>query len=142
MVSFYYYPRVYLAEHKEERNQCALKVMKRTEDKDDSINSDATEQKAMESLDHPHIVRLLDKKNNVSLTKQNGEENEVDYFALELCNEGNLFDIIFQSGALSENLSRYYFQQMISALEYMHEEGFSHRDIKPSNILLDSSLKI
>ena len=32
---------------------------------------------------------------------------------------------------------RRYFQQMISALDYVHKMGIAHRDIKPENILLD-----
>ena len=47
-------------------------------------------------------------------------------------------------GRFSETVTRYYFSQILDALEYMHNKGFAHRDLKPANILLSNnfSLKI
>jgi len=63
---------------------------------------------------------------------------------LELVGGGELFDFVANSGAFSDNISRYYFKQMINGLKYMHSAGVAHRDLKPENIMLteDFTLKI
>lgn len=40
-------------------------------------------------------------------------------------------------GRLAEATASAIFQQLISAVEYLHCVGIAHRDIKPENILLD-----
>ncbi|KAA6382191.1 MAG: putative protein kinase domain [Streblomastix strix] len=42
---------------------------------------------------------------------------------------------------LSINDVRFYFYQLLIALEYAHEHGVMHRDVKPQNILFDFSQK-
>jgi serine/threonine protein kinase len=66
------------------------------------------------------------------------------YIAMEFCEYGDLFDIIYKTGALSEHASRFYFRQILSGLQAVHEAGFCHRDMKPANLLFDAnySLKI
>ena len=53
-----------------------------------------------------------------------------------------LFDYIAFSGHFSEDLARFYFCQIIDALEHIHQAGVAHRDIKLENILLDSDYNI
>ncbi|KAK6246758.1 hypothetical protein QUC31_018323 [Theobroma cacao] len=42
-------------------------------------------------------------------------------------------------GRFSEDLSRKYFQQLISAVGYCHSRGVFHRDLKPENLLVDEN---
>jgi serine/threonine protein kinase len=56
--------------------------------------------------------------------------------ALELAKGGELFDYISQTGEFSEDVARYFFHQLIDALDYMNKKGISHRDLKPENILM------
>ena len=42
-------------------------------------------------------------------------------------------------GRFTEDLSRTYFQQLISAVGYCHSRGIFHRDLKPENLLLDDN---
>eukprot|EP00345_Euplotes_harpa_P009882 CAMPEP_0168353432 /NCGR_PEP_ID=MMETSP0213-20121227/23247_1 /TAXON_ID=151035 /ORGANISM="Euplotes harpa, Strain FSP1.4" /LENGTH=69 /DNA_ID=CAMNT_0008365041 /DNA_START=14 /DNA_END=219 /DNA_ORIENTATION=- len=67
-----------------------------------------------------------------------GQFASISYIAMEYAEEGELFKLLMNSGKLDEEEARYYFHQMISALEYMHGKGYYHRDIKPENLLLDS----
>ena len=46
------------------------------------------------------------------------------------------------SGAFPTDIARYYFHQLLSTVEYIHQQGFVHRDIKPANILLDDDCNI
>ena len=57
---------------------------------------------------------------------------------------GELFDILYYTHALKEDIARTYFHQLMDGLAACHSAGICHRDIKPQNLLLDShfALKI
>ncbi|KAL6146306.1 hypothetical protein ACLB2K_056987 [Fragaria x ananassa] len=82
----------------------------------------------MRRLQHPHIVKLYE----VLATKTK------IYFIMEFAKGGELFGKI-SKGRFSEDLSRRYFQQLISAVGYCHSRGVYHRDLKPENLLLDEN---
>jgi serine/threonine protein kinase len=64
------------------------------------------------------------------------------FFALELAQGEDLFDYVQNTGAFEDELCRYYFKQMLEALEYCHKKGYCHRDLKLANILLDENYQI
>lgn len=49
---------------------------------------------------------------------------------------------LFNTGVFSELISRHYFRQLISGLEYMLSKGFTHRDLKLDNLLLDDKFRL
>uniref|UniRef100_A0A671M8Z4 non-specific serine/threonine protein kinase n=1 Tax=Sinocyclocheilus anshuiensis TaxID=1608454 RepID=A0A671M8Z4_9TELE len=63
---------------------------------------------------------------------------------LEYCPGGELFDYIIAKDRLSEEETRVFFRQIISALAYVHSQGYAHRDLKPENLLIgeDHNLKL
>ncbi|RZC63098.1 hypothetical protein C5167_024860 [Papaver somniferum] len=80
----------------------------------------------MRQLHHPYIVTLFE----VLATKAK------IYFVMEFVKGGELFSEISKC-RFSEDLSRRYFQQLISAVGYCHSHGVFHRDLKPENLLID-----
>ncbi|XP_055594699.1 testis-specific serine/threonine-protein kinase 3-like [Uranotaenia lowii] len=57
---------------------------------------------------------------------------------MDFCRYGDLLQRIQERGKLSESKSRMFFRQLVSAVHYMHKQGFCHRDIKCENVLLSS----
>jgi len=80
----------------------------------------------MRLLDHPNIVRLTD----------SFEDLRRLYLVLELCDGGELFDKICDAGFLTEAAASRIVQQMLLAMNYLHQNRISHRDLKPENWLL------
>ena len=59
----------------------------------------------------------------------------VTLFIVSLCEGGELFDRLDQTGSLSENDARIIFKQMVEAINYLHKNKIAHRDLKPENFL-------
>jgi serine kinase len=56
---------------------------------------------------------------------------------MELCGGGDLLNYVRKRRRLKEDLAKYFFKQIIEALNYIHIKNIVHRDIKLDNILLD-----
>ncbi|KAH7176559.1 hypothetical protein EDB81DRAFT_42834 [Dactylonectria macrodidyma] len=83
-------------------------------------------------IEHPNIMKLYDIWENRS---------EV-YLILEYIDQGDLFTFINMRGRLSEEVSIFFFRQIISAITYCHSFNICHRDLKPENILITADLQI
>ncbi|KAF7845211.1 CBL-interacting serine/threonine-protein kinase 14-like [Senna tora] len=85
----------------------------------------------MRRLRHPHTVKLFEVL--ASKTKI--------YFVMEFAGGGELFQKVAE-GRFSEDLSRRYFHQLISAVRYCHSAGVFHRDLKLDNLLIDDNMDL
>jgi serine/threonine protein kinase len=90
----------------------------------------------MKELDHRNIIKILDFSEEAKYTLPDGRSMDVYYIALELAQNGEIFDYVAETGRFSEALARHFFHNLVDGLTEMHELGISHRDIKPENILL------
>lgn len=51
---------------------------------------------------------------------------------------GDLGSLLEQVGCFEENVARYYFAELVLAVESLHNLGIVHRDLKPGNLLIDA----
>ena len=51
---------------------------------------------------------------------------------------GDLQGLLEQLGCFEEPTARFYFAELVLAVESLHHQGIIHRDLKPDNILLDN----
>lgn len=106
------------------------------------------------------IDNLALKKISIKQTKQQGIENEVDiqqlvsgeqhvaqvygsyrtdgfvFIAMEILRGGSLLQFLERNGPLCEKDALFIFEQVIKAVEGIHNLGISHLDIKPDNLML------
>ncbi|XP_025837363.1 testis-specific serine/threonine-protein kinase 3-like [Agrilus planipennis] len=80
----------------------------------------------LQKIDHPHIIKV----HNVF------EIKEVIFIFMDYCEHGDMLEYIRKHGPLSEEKAKFYFRQLISAVEYLHSLHIAHRDLKCENVLL------
>ncbi|ORY40917.1 kinase-like protein [Rhizoclosmatium globosum] len=102
----------------------ALKIIRKEELTDYERWRVLRETDLLKTLSHPNIIRL-----------ENFIETETDFvIVLEYMNDGDLFDLLQQSGKLLPEQVRIIAVQIALALKYLHSRKVIHRDIKPENV--------
>lgn len=88
----------------------------------------------LRAMHHPHIVKLYDYKDNGSDI----------LLMMEYISGGDLFDRIVhhKDQKFSEREARPLFRQIISAVDYCHQNRIIHRDLKPENLMVDDRNQI
>ncbi|XP_061427205.1 maternal embryonic leucine zipper kinase-like isoform X3 [Lethenteron reissneri] len=122
------FAKVKVARHLLTGEKVAIKIMDKAELGDD-LPRVKTEIEAMKSLSHQHVCRLY----------QVIETKTKIFMVLEYCPGGELFDYIIARDRLPEEEARVFFRQIVSAIAYVHSQGFAHRDLKPENLLIDEN---
>ncbi|KAJ8751302.1 hypothetical protein K2173_016484 [Erythroxylum novogranatense] len=123
------FAKVYHARNVRTSQSVAIKVVNKKKISTSSLMSNIKREiSIMRMLNHPNIVKLFEVL--ASKTKI--------YFVMEFIKGGELFAKVAK-GRFSEDLSRRYFQQLISAVGYCHSRGVFHRDLKLENLLLDDN---
>ncbi|XP_068101260.1 calcium/calmodulin-dependent protein kinase kinase 2 isoform X3 [Hyperolius riggenbachi] len=89
----------------------------------------------LKKLDHPNVVKLVEVLDDPS-------EDHL-YMVFELVKKGAVMDVPANK-PLTEDQARFYFQDLIKGIEYLHYQKIIHRDVKPSNLLVgeDGHIKI
>jgi len=64
------------------------------------------------------------------------------YIIMEFVQGGLLFDLCQTMGAMGEDAGRFFLNQLLDSMEYMHNKRVVHRDLKLENILIDDQLNL
>ncbi len=89
------------------------------------------ESEALTKLEHPNIVRIIDR----------GSEDGVCFFVMELVEGRNLREWMSDRRPEYRECVRIA-EEVCDALAYAHGRGIIHRDIKPENILIDRTGRV
>jgi serine/threonine-protein kinase len=110
------------------RREVALKIPNRTLGRDDVPRRFARECDILAELEHPNIVRLYD---------AGASSDGIRYLAMEHVAGEPLIDWC-DARRLGVRDRVALFQQVLTAVQYVHRRRVVHRDIKPSNILVNA----
>jgi eukaryotic-like serine/threonine-protein kinase len=135
---------VYLVQNDTTKELVALKVMlPQIAINERAVNMFVREMSNTQALQHPNVVKTIDY----------GEANNIFYFTMECCHEGNVSDFIDKyNGKMPFKVAMSITLQVLLGLEYTHNamlpavrlsdgtigegQGLVHRDLKPANIFL------
>jgi len=101
--------RVYQGIYRKTLRPCAVKVCK-----DFNVRNEV---ELLRKLRHPHIVQLEDAQ----------KRGPVTFVVMELCQGGELFNLVIDQGRLDTQAAQKYFCQIASAVHYAHGLGIAHR---------------
>jgi len=101
-----------------------------------------TELNTFKLVRHKNVVALYGFDPEVTYEHGDGKGSRCYCMALEVCEGGELFDIVYYTGKLEEKVARTVFTQIVDGLQAMHKHGLCHRDIKPQNILLTRQFQV
>eukprot|EP00826_Nyctotherus_ovalis_P048004 TRINITY_DN5613_c0_g1_i3.p1 TRINITY_DN5613_c0_g1~~TRINITY_DN5613_c0_g1_i3.p1 ORF type:complete len:350 (+),score=89.53 TRINITY_DN5613_c0_g1_i3:150-1199(+) len=122
-----------MATHILTEEKVAVKVLnKRKIETASDVERISREIRILKCLHHPNIIQLYEIIETTSKL----------FLVTELAEHGELLKYIRKRRMLSESEACKFFQQIISAIEYLHKLNICHRDIKPENLLLDSAYNI
>ncbi|KAF2708334.1 kinase-like protein [Pleomassaria siparia CBS 279.74] len=124
------YGQVFLAQKKDTKEVCALKVMsKKLLFKLDEVRHVLTERDILTSAKSEWLVRLL----------YAFQDDRSIYLAMEYVPGGDFRTLLNNTGVLHNRHARFYIAEMFSCVDSLHQLGYIHRDLKPENFLIDST---
>ncbi|KAK0749514.1 serine/threonine-protein kinase sid2 [Schizothecium vesticola] len=124
------YGQVFLAQKKDTREVCALKVMsKKLLFKLDEVRHVLTERDILTTAKSDWLVRLL----------YSFQDDKNIYLAMEYVPGGDFRTLLNNTGVLSNRHARFYIAEMFCSVDALHQLGYIHRDLKPENFLVDST---
>ncbi|XP_040823583.1 serine/threonine-protein kinase MARK2-like [Ochotona curzoniae] len=110
----------------------AVKVATDEADNPRSVMDLLHEADILSTLQHNHIIRLL----------QVGRVGQQLCLVMELAEGGTLRSHVIDRGGLTEEEAKDLLGQLLEAVEYCHAQRVAHRDLKLRNILLDTNMRV
>lgn len=120
--------KVKLAKHEFTGCPVAIKMVNKKKVKSKSMSLKIQREiRLLKYFNHPNMIKLyqvLDTDLNI-------------YIVMEYVPGGELFHLVSEQEGLTEKDARRLFRQIISGIEYCHQNLVAHRDLKLENILVD-----
>jgi len=121
------YGKVYEVKNKKTGEVRACKHLSKLNVKD--LDKFRREIEIMKKMDHPNIIKIYEVF----------ESERSLYIIMEECKGGEIFDRIIEhiqnKQMYSEKDAANIFQQVMSCIQYCHNQNICHRDLKPENLL-------
>ncbi|XP_050299292.1 RAC serine/threonine-protein kinase isoform X2 [Anthonomus grandis grandis] len=120
--------KVILCKEKATSKLYAIKILKKDVIiQKDEVAHTQTESRVLRTTNHPFLTSL----------KYSFQTNDRLCFVMEYVNGGELFFHLSREKVFSEERTKFYGAEIISALAYLHSQGIIYRDLKLENLLLD-----
>uniref|UniRef100_A0A3Q3L244 Calcium/calmodulin-dependent protein kinase IGb n=1 Tax=Mastacembelus armatus TaxID=205130 RepID=A0A3Q3L244_9TELE len=116
------FSEVYMVKEKKTGKMFAMKCVKKKQKRDLNLENEIA---VLRRIKHDNVVGMED-----------FYESQTHYYlVMQLVSGGELFDRILDRGVYSEKDASRVIQQVLQAVNYLHQNGIVHRDLKPENIL-------
>nr|QFR39796.1 serine/threonine-specific protein kinase B [Azumapecten farreri] len=120
--------KVILCKEKANSQLYAIKILKKQVIiQKDEVAHTLTENRVLQTTYHPFLTQL----------KYSFQTPDRLCFVMEYVNGGELFFHLSRERVSTEDRTRFYGAEIISALGYLHENNIVYRDLKLENLLLD-----
>ena len=83
-------------------------------------------------MDHPHIVKFYSYFDDANFI----------FIVLELCKRRSLMELHKRRKAVTEEETRYFINQILLAVNYIHDHNVIHRDLKLGNLFLNEQIQV
>jgi len=118
--------KVVVAKDRTSGQECAAKIVDKRRLKTNSRSNLCREIHALRTLKHNNIISMLHVE----------EDPTHVYIFMEICKGGDLVSVVSSRGCLTEQQAKKLFVQLIEAVQFCHNLGYTHRDIKLENCLM------
>jgi len=122
--------KVILCREKETSQLYAIKILKKEVIRSKGtteMEHIMTENRVLQSTRHPFIIGL----------QYSFKTEDRLCFVMEYVNGGELYFHLRKEFHFTQDRTRFYAAEIISAISYLHKRGIIYRDLKPENLLLD-----
>eukprot|EP00455_Lapot_gusevi_P010761 TRINITY_DN14900_c0_g1_i5.p1 TRINITY_DN14900_c0_g1~~TRINITY_DN14900_c0_g1_i5.p1 ORF type:complete len:359 (+),score=86.70 TRINITY_DN14900_c0_g1_i5:179-1255(+) len=120
--------RLVQMQYQSDYHSFALKMLKKSEIlRLKQLEHIKSEKEILTAINHPFIVNLY----------KTFQDDRFVYMVMEYVIGGEMFSLLRREGRFSNEKARFYAAEIVSALEYLHNQNIIYRDLKPENLLID-----